>query len=164
MISLSVLDVKTFMTKLLMQNAFDFFVLREMELQTITGFTVSGQLNEGFFSKEELDKRGENRGILWSDIREIAFSMIKGNKTPLSLKIVFQLPKKQSELLLQGFAGRLNIEDMGGLFINIRFEKGELRIISGTAIKTFTLDKTLEREWDIEVKNILRQQGIVFEE
>jgi len=53
---------------------------------------------------------------------------------------------------------------VGGLYLNVRFEKGELRIITGTAIKTFTLDKTLEQEWDIKVKAMLKEQGIIFEE
>jgi hypothetical protein len=164
MISLNITEVKSFMSKLLMQDVFDFLLLREMELQTFTGFTVSGRLNEDFFSEEELDARQEDRSILWSDIRAIVFSMIKGNKAPLSLKIVFQLPKKQSKQLVQKLAGRLSMEELGGLFMNIRFEKGELRMITGTAIKTFTLDKTLEQEWDIEVKNMLQRQGIVYEE
>ena len=90
--------------------------------------------------------------------------MIKGNKTPLHLKIVFQLPKEYTEQVAERLAGRIRPEEIGGLYMNVRFDKGELHIITGTAIKTFTLDKTLEQEWDNEVKNFLRKQGIDFEE
>jgi hypothetical protein len=165
MISLRITEVKTFMAKLLAQATFDRFILREMELSTLTNFTVNGQLNEDFFSKEELEERGENsRNILWSDVRAVAFSMIKGNKTPLSLKIVFQLPRQQSEELLQHLGGKIRMEELGGLYLNVRFEKNMLHIITGTAIKTFTLDKTLEQEWDRKVKEILKEQAIFFEE
>lgn len=164
MISLNLPEVKAFMAKLLTNTTFDTFVLREMELQTFTGFQITGQLNEAFFSKEELEERGENKYILWSEVRSIAYSMIKGNKTPLTLKIVFQLPKDQCEALVNSLGGRLRLEDVGGLYLNVRFEKGELRIITGTAIKTFTLDKTLEQEWDKMVRSILKEQGIIFEE
>ena len=164
MISLNITEVKGFMAKLLMNATFDMFLLREMELQTFTGFTVNGQFNEAFFTEEELEERAENQYLLWSDVRQIAFSIIKGNKSPLSLKIVFQLPKKQCETMLNNFVGKLRIEEVGGLYLNIRFEKGELRIITGTAIKTFTLDKTLEQEWDKQVKTILKEQGILYEE
>lgn len=164
MISLNVTEVKPFMAKLLMNSTFDQFLLREMELATFTNFTISGQLNEDFFTEDELDNRKEKKFILWSDVRQAAFSMIKGNKTPLSLKIVFQLPSDLCEQLLQQLGGRFKPEDIGGLYLNIRFEKGELHIITGTAIKTFTLDKTLEQEWDLEVKNILKRNGIGFEE
>jgi len=164
MISLNIPEVKQFMAKLLTQTTFDLFLLREMELQTFTNFTITGQFNEAFYTTEELEERGDNRSILWSDVRTVAFSIIKGNKTPLSLKIVFQLPLDRCEALIGRLGGRLRIDEIGGLFLNLRFDKGELHIITGTAIKTFTLDKTLEQEWDLEVKNILREQGIVFEE
>jgi hypothetical protein len=164
MISLNITEVKPFMAKLLTNTSFDHFLLRELELHTFTYFTISGQLNEEFFTEEELEERSEKKFIRWGDIRGIVYSMIKGNKTPLSLKIVFQLPTAQSETLVQKTGGRLRIEEVGGLYLNIRFDKGELHIITGTAIKTFTLDKTLEQEWDIEVKHYLKEQGIAFEE
>lgn len=164
MISLNMVEVKSFMSKLLTSNTFDSFLLREMELQTFTGFTISGQLNEAFFSKDEIELREEQKAVTWGDVRQIAFSMIKGNKTPLSLKIVFQLPNNQCETILNSIGGRLRVEEVGGLYFNIRFEKGELRVITGTAIKTFTMDKTLEQEWDRMVKDILKEQGILFEE
>lgn len=164
MISLNIPEVKVFMSKLLMNATFDHFLLKEMELQNFTGFTITGQLNEAFFTKEELEERTEPKAVLWSEVRQITYAMIKGNKTPLTLKIVFQLPKEQCEVITNQLGGRLRMEEVGGLYLNVRFDKGELRIITGTAIKTFTLDKTLEQEWDKQVKRILKEQGIIFEE
>ncbi len=164
MISLKITEVKQFMAKLLANVVFDTFCMKEMDIQTITNFHASGQFNEDFFTKEELEEREGQRVVLWSDVKGIAFSMIKGNKTPLSLKVVFQLPKDRTEELIHSLSGKLQLEDVGGLFLNIRFDKGELRVITGTAIKTFTLDKTLEQEWDIWVREFLKQQGLTYEE
>ena len=165
MISLTITEVKSFMGKLLAQTTFDFFLLKEMELSTFISFTINGQLNEAFYTREELEERGENQhSSLWSEVRSIAYSMIKGNKTPLALKIVFQLPRPLCEELVQQSGGRLKSEEVGGLFLNVRFDKNELHLITGTAIKTFTLDKTLEQEWDLWVKRMLKEQGIAFEE
>lgn len=164
MISLKISDIKLFMAKLLASSSFDQFILREMELQTFTVFSISGQFNEDFFTNEELEERKGDRCVLWSDVRSIAYSMIKGNKTPLALKIIFQLPRQLCEDLVHQFGGKLRMEDIGGLYINLRFEKKELHIITGTAIKTFTLDKTLEQEWDREVRSLLKDQGVAFEE
>ena len=164
MISFHITEVKPFMAKLLTNTVFDHFVLKELELQTFTTFHCTGRLNEDFFSKEELEERGGDKVILWSELRTIAFSMIKGNKTPLALKLVFQLPAEASEELVSSLSGKLRPEEVGGLYLNIRFEKGELRIITGTAIKTFTQDKTLEQVWDSEVRSFLKQQGIAYEE
>lgn len=164
MISIRITEVKAFMAKLLTNTVFDAFLLREMELQTFTGFTVTGQFNEGFFTSEELEERGDDRLILWSEVKPIAFTMIKGSKTPLSLKIVFQLPVSQCDELINRLGGRYRLEEIGGLYLNVRYEKGELRIITGTAIKTFTLDKSLEQEWDGEVKDMLKEQAIAYDE
>lgn len=164
MISLNIPEVKPFMAKLLMNTTFDLFLLREMELETFTKFTINGQFNEAFFTKEELEERGDNKAVMWGELRQTVFSMIKGNKTPLSLKIVFQLPQAMCSELVHRSGGKLRLEDIGGLYLNLRFDKGELHIITGTAIKTFKLDKTLEQEWDAEVKNILKTNGILFEE
>ena len=164
MISLKIPEVKVFMAKLLTNNAFDFFLLREMQLQTFTNFNISGQLNDNYYTNEELEERGDDSFVQWSEVRQFAFSIIKGNKPPLSLKIIFQLPKGHCETMIERSGEKLRWEEIGGLFLNVRFEKGELHIITGAAIKTFLLDKTIEQVWDMEVKNILRVQGIVFEE
>jgi hypothetical protein len=164
MISLRIGEVKTFMAILLTNTLFDEFILREMDIQTFTSFNVSGQFHENFFSKEELEQRGVENAVLWGEIRSIAFSIIRGNKSPLMMKLVFQLPGKQTNKLIESLGVRLRMEDVGGLYINIRFEKNELHIITGTAIKTFTLDKTLEIEWDGYVKRFLNSQGILYVE
>lgn len=164
MISLKIEDVKSFMAMLLTNALFDDFILKEVEIQTFTNFKISGQFCEDFFSQEELEGRIEKKAVLWSEIRGIVFSIIRGNKTPLSMKIVFQLPKEQVYNLVNSLGGRLKLEDVGGLFLNIRFEKNELFIITGTAIKTFTLDKTLEQEWDAWVKSFLKTQNISYNE
>lgn len=163
MISLKIEEVKTFMAMLLTNSLFDEFVLKEMELQTFTSFHVYGQFHENFFSKEELEQRGTEKAVLWGEIREIAFSIIRGHKSPLMMKIVLQLPSSKVVKLLESLGGKLGAEDVGGMYINIRFEKNELHIVSATAIKTFTLDKTLDTEWDGWVMSFLSNKGIMYE-
>lgn len=164
MISLKIGEVKTFMGMLLTNTLFDELILKEMEIQTFTSFQVSGQFYDNFFSDEELEIRGKEKAVLWGELRSIALSIIRGHKSPLMMKIVFQLPSNQSDKLVESLGGKLRVEDVGGLYMNIRFEKNELHIITGTAIKTFTLDKTLDIEWDRWVKSFLSNQGILYEE
>lgn len=162
MIALKIEEVKVFMAKLLTNTLFDEFILKELEIQTFTSFHISGQFFESFFSKEELEERGGKNCVFWKEVRAIALSIIRGNKTPLSMKIIFQLPEALSKELVESLGGKIRFEDVGGLFLNIRFDKSELHIITGTAIKTFTLDKTLEQEWDNWVKNFLSKQSICY--
>ena len=164
MISLHILEVKSLMAKLLTNTIFDSFYLKEMDIQTFTNFHISGQFNEDFFTQEELEIRGDNNVTLWSDVKNIAYAIIKGNKTPLSLKVIFQLSKEDTERMVNELAGKLRLEEIGGLYMNVRFDKGELHIVTGVAIKTFSLDKTLEQEWDMEVKRFLKKHEIMYEE
>ena len=150
------------MAKLLTTTAFDGYILKELQLQTFTGFTISGQLNEDFFSKEELEERNGITGVFWSEVRQIVYNMIKGSKTPLSLKVIFQLPPQQCLQILETLGGRLKPNDIGGLYLNIKFEKGELSVITGMAIKSFTMDKSLEHEWDEQLGGCLREWGLPF--
>ncbi|NLC18124.1 MAG: hypothetical protein GX757_02705 [Clostridiales bacterium] len=162
MLLYKIMEVKPFMAKLLTTTAFDGYILKELQLQTFTGFTISGQLNEDFFSKEELEERNGITGVFWSEVRQIVYNMIKGSKTPLSLKVIFQLPPQQCLQILETLGGRLKPNDIGGLYLNIKFEKGELSVITGTAIKSFTMDKSLEHEWDEQVGRMLKDMGIAY--
>ena len=46
------------------------------------------------------------------------------------------------------------------LYLNIRYEEGELYCITGTALKFFTLDKALEVQWDESVREFFRSRQI----
>lgn len=70
-----------------------------------------------------MEERGGEQAVLWGEIKGIAFAIIRGNKSPVSMKIVFQLPQAQANKLVEDLGGKLRLEDLGGLFINIRFEK-----------------------------------------
>lgn len=164
MLSLKIIDVKAFMSSLLIQNVFDSFLLSEMDIITYNHFHISGLLREEFYSSEEIELLAGRKYSIWSDIKPFAFSMVKGNKLPLSIKIVFLLTAENSEKVLLESGLQIKSEDINGLFLNVRFEKGELHLITGTSIKIFTLDKSLEQAWDTYVKTFLAHKEIAVEE
>ena len=53
-------------------------------------------------------------------------------------------------------------EQAGGLYINIQYENQEMTCVTGTSMNVFTMDRTLEREWDESVKQFLKRSGIAF--
>ena len=55
-------------------------------------------------------------------------------------------------------------DQVGGLYLNIQYENGEMYCITGTSLQVFTMDKSLEREWDESVRQFLKKHGIAFEE
>ena len=59
-------------------------------------------------------------------------------------------------------AGKLPVreEQVSGMYLNIRYENGELYCVTGTSVNFFTLDKSLDEEWDEAVKQFFRKNGI----
>ena len=164
MISLKVVDVKAFMNKLLLQNVFDNFWVSEVEVNTSNKFTIQGDLNQGYFSSDELEALDQRTYSTWGELRPIIYQIIKGNRTPTSFKMVFLLSQKNTENVLSKSGLPYKYEDIGGLFLNIRFDQNGLYLITGTSIKLFTLDKSLDKVWEKDVKTFLKYHEIPCEE
>ncbi|MGB8455302.1 MAG: DUF5721 family protein [Anaerocolumna sp.] len=164
MISLKIIDIKAFMSSLLVQNVFDNFLLSELQIKTFNHFQISGNINEEYFSNEELEKLEGRKYSTWGEIKPVAYSLIKGNKLPLSIKIILLLSLPNVENTLRKSGAAVPLIDINGLYLNIRFDKGSLLLITGTSIKSFSMDKTLERAWDEDLKKFLKYYEIAAEE
>ncbi len=164
MISLKVIDVKAFMNSLLVQNVFDEFYLWEADFKTFGEFSINGKLNEDYYSSDELQVLGDRKYATWAEIKPFAFSYIKGNKLPVSIKIIMMLSKSGTENILNSSGLRVSEDEIKGLFLNIKYDKGNLYLSTGTSFKNFTLDKTLENHWDSKLKQFMKEKGIAAEE
>lgn len=164
MIALKIAEVKHFMGQLLLQEVFDNFLVSEVEIQTANTFKINGRLNLLWFDEEEKEEVRQREYTSWRDLKSLIYQMIKGNRTPHVMKIVFQLSRENTDKIVTRAGSGFLPEDVGGLFLNIRYEKGELVIITGTSMKVFTLNKALEQEWDQNVKQFLKHYEIAFEE
>ncbi|WFR59568.1 DUF5721 family protein [Anaerocolumna sp. AGMB13025] len=164
MISLKIIDIKAFMSSLLVQTVFDNFLLSELHINTFNHFQIAGNLNEEYYSSEEREVLEGRKYSTWSEIKPIAYSLIKGNKLPLSIKIVLLLSPSNTEKVLTKSGAPFQTADINGLFLNIRFDKGNLYLITGTSVKSFSMDKTLERAWDDDLKVFLKHYEIAVEE
>lgn len=165
MIAVKIQDIKDFMSKLLIGHAFDAFWISEASVTTFVTYTIEGNLHEEFFDTEEnqkLQKEGRTYA-LWRDIKPFCFSIIKGKKTPLHFKIIFRLSKKNTEKLLQGSGLSYTAEDIFGLFLNFQYDGTHLTCTTGTSLKTFSLDKSLDHAWDELVLKFFKQQQILWE-
>ena len=113
-----------------------------------------------FFSENELLDR---EYTLWKDIREHFFSLIKGKRTPLNFKFVLGLSGSNIQKLIQQQGLDFELEDIRGLYINLKFDGQKLQCVTGTAMTLFTMDKTLEQAWDAMVQKFFTQKEIPFE-
>ncbi len=160
MIALALTEVKECMAKLLMSETFDPFYFIEGEITTFNTFTFDGYLKKDFFEEGTAPER---EYALWGDVREHCFSLIKGKRTPLSFHFVMGLSDTNIEKLLAGQELDFKPSDVRGLYINFKFDGQKLQCVTGTAMHTFTLDKSLDQAWDKMVQKFFTQKEIKYE-
>ena len=165
MVALQIQDIKNFMSKLLLSQTFDNFLMVEGSITTYNTFRIEGRVHKDFFTEEELEEKGltQRDFSLWKEVKPFCLELIKGKKTPLGFKFVFQLSKENTFKLLSS-SGITSIlpENVSGLLLNIRYDNNTLNVITATNLNLFTLDKSLEHAWDDMVKRFLKQQEISF--
>ena len=154
MTSIPITDVKTFMSNLLVKSSFDTFLLEEASITTFNTFNIDGHIIKDFYSDEEYDSLPSKTLSYWSNIKPICYELIKGTKTPLRFKIILKASNPLVEKLISEYELTFNVNDISGLYINIRYEAGSLNIITATSMNTFTLDKSLEQAWDKYIANL----------
>ena len=157
MIALNVQDVKDFMARLLISEEFDSFWLCEASITTFSTFQIDGTLRPEFFDTEEAEAH-----CLWQEVKPYCFSIIKGKKTPLSFKIVFQLSRQASEQLLLKNASSWSINDIYGLYLNLQYDGTSLICTTGTSMKLFSMDKSLDLIWDEAVITFFKKHQIAM--
>lgn len=54
-------------------------------------------------------------------------------------------------------------DDIFGLFVNFQYDGKNLTCTTGTSLKTFTLDKSLDHIWDELIQKFFKQQQIPYE-
>jgi hypothetical protein len=164
MISLHILDVRGFMAQLLLRDTFDRFYLTEASVTTFGTFFIDGRLQKNYYSSEELEHEEFSQPwSYWKQMRPFCLELIKGKKTPLSFKIVFQLSAANTEKLLRQSGTSLMPSDVAGLYLNLHYNGKELHCVTGTALNLFTMDKSLEHAWDEMVRKFFRAKEIPAE-
>lgn len=164
MVALKIDEMGAFTRHLFVGETFDRFLLREAEVVTYNAFHIDGHIRMGYYSDEELEEKKIEDFSSWSVIRPICFLLIKGKKLPGSFAITLQMPPDGVEKFINSSGLPLNSGQVNGLYVNIRYENGELYCVTGTSLNFFTLDKSLEQEWDESVKRFLKNHQIVYQE
>ena len=160
LITLEITDIGDFTRKLLIQNVFDQFYLLEGEVATFGTFSMDGELNEAYYGSDETEVLQGRRWSLWSEVKPVAFLLMKGKKLPVSFKFVLQLSDANTEWLLGKFHLEELKEQLSGLYLNIRYQDKKLLCVTGLSYKTFVMDKTLEHVWDDTAIQFMKQNSI----
>lgn len=141
MTAFEIKDVKGFMGKLLASDTFDDYLILEAVITKANTFTIDGRLNEEYLS----DLENEDQSLVgklqtWGNVRNFCFELIKGKTLPVYMKVVLQKSREEADH-----------------YLNIVYDRKELKVVTGTSLRTFTLDKSLEREWDKSAEDLLKE-------
>lgn len=166
MIALHLPEVRVFMNKLLCTEIFDNFLLQEAGIQGGISYHIEGALHTDFYSEDELEQEHLTglSFIPYGKVRTQCFDLIKGKRTPSFFKFVLLLSPANLENTLQRTGSTLTTSDVTAAFINLKFQNNKLLLTTGISYRTFTIDKSLDREWDALIKKFLKNHEIIFEE
>ena len=174
MIAIQINDVKVFMALFLAGTTFDRFRLIEGNITTFCTYHIDGGWQRDFDADDDGMDPDDDDGLFsedrypenyipWSRVREFCFSIIRGRKTPLGFKFVFQLGSEDlNALLLREGLSDLR-HDVNGLYLNLTFRERSLLLTTGTSRKTFTMDRELDTVWDSFIESYLKENKISFE-
>ena len=153
------------MTKLLSGSSFDSFLLEEASLSMQVTWLLDGKINRGFYSAEEWEDESLHPYplISWSEVRGHLRDLIRGKKAPVSFQFVLHLkPELMEKMLRKGGEDEL-LSSVGAFVLTIRYKDGEVSLLSGISMKSFTMNKNADRLWDKTVRLFLESKEIAFE-
>lgn len=155
MIGLHIADIKDFTAKLFLKETFDSFELTEAEFVTRFTVTLDGRLTEPADGHEH---------ATWGQVRPLAFQIIKGKELPHSFRLVLRLSDENVAKTVASLGLAVSPEEVGALFFNIHYTHQQITVVTGCSMRTFTLDKTLEKEWDRLARRFFAKQQIPVED
>lgn len=164
MIAIQILEVRDFMNKFLLSEMFDHFLLQEAVIASDVVWSLDGRLQDGFFSQEEISEQGLSgfTFLPFGNIRTRCFDLIKGRRAPSFFKFVLLLSPDNLNRTLTKLHSTFSAGDISGMFLNLKFQNGQLVVTSGVSCRIFSMDKSLEHEWDSLIRQFFKKHQITF--
>lgn len=164
MVALKMEDLKHFTAQLFVGDTFDDWLVREASIITFNAFTIDGRIRQGYYSERELEENRIEELSYWKVLKPICYSLIKGKKLPESFQITLQLKPTEVEEFLRNAQLDFTVDQISGLYMNIRYENNTIHCVSGTSLNVFTLDRQIEIEWDEATRLFFKDRKIPFTE
>ncbi len=148
--SFTVSNIKPFMAGLLSGDLFSEWQFRGAELSVECKISFSPLAEHTYLPEHESDY------LLWPEIQEKLFALIRGRQTPALLHLALAYPKELVPDAARDF--------IDAFTLNIQYEKGVLLLITAESDKAFSLDKEPGRIWDAYLPLLLSRKGVELSE
>lgn len=165
MTALKIINVKEFMNVLLLSKTFDHFLLSEASITTFATLILDGHSCTDFFSPEDEGASliGNETYVPFSLLRSSCLDFMKGKRTPVSFKFVFLLSKENQLKTLASLHSRFTSEDISGMYLNLKYQDGQMICTTGISYRIFSMDKSLEQAWGDMIMRFFKCHDILYE-
>ncbi len=147
------------MNSLLLTPLFDQFEVMSAYVRSYAVFSIEPT------PRDEEDKTPSPP--LWKQLRPLMTDILKGTRKPQQIRLVLRLSEKNTLAVLRRSGSSLEAEQIAGLYLNIQYrcadENESVTGTTGTSLKIFTPDRSLEKTWDAMVEALLLREDIPFE-
>lgn len=152
------------MSRLLKGSEFDDFLLREGLVTTYMEYRFSGRLHTEYFDAAGQEEKAGREYALWSEVKPFFLELIKGKRTPLVISLDLLLSDEKTMALFRSADVSPREGEQIKFGLQLRFEHGAARLVTGVSRNIFSMDRTPEEAWDAGVKKLLHGMGIPVEE
>ena len=164
MILCKITDKKNFMSKLLTEDCFHSFLIKEASISGFVSIHIDGRINTGFFSDDDPDKARllTQEYASWSNMQKMCFDFIKGKRTPTRFHFVLYLKSEAVKQLLAKEGLTKEQTFVQNFVLNIKYEQGTITLTPAVNYASFTLDKQAEQLWDRSIIKFLTGKQIPY--
>lgn len=142
-------DVKDFMNRLLREDLFDAYEVRSVEIAALTRVDISGMAEQE--QRDNNETKTARPFVTWSQLRPLVYAIIKNGSRPRLLKIVFACDDQTTASVHP---------NASALFLNLLYENGMVQFTAATSQKLFTMDKTLDAQWEEKVIDFFAKSNV----
>lgn len=167
MIALKIKDTKKMMQTLLYTESFDAFSLQEATIIKASSLYLEGRIHPEYYSEQDLSDEPElmrREFISFAEVRSLLADFMKGTHPPVSFKIVLQASPAFTGKLVNDpdFTG--DPDNVKALILTFRFDQNGLTCLTGTSMKSFSLDKSIDSLWDKRIRKSFDHMQISFDD